>query len=193
MINRKLFKFGKGVNILFVGEKDCGKTSLITRYINDIYFDSKLDHEESRLKDFEMNGEKVEIKLHEFRQSEYNEDETVSIFRKANAIIFLFPSDVGMEEMQKWMMYVDRFITDDKLWFIIQTKTDLGKMDIPVEQRRTFTFKHSFNQYFEVSSKTGEGVKETMDIIIDLTVKKFIHFDVDEKPVKLEKRQCVIV
>ncbi|EDR29831.1 hypothetical protein, conserved [Entamoeba dispar SAW760] len=174
MINRKLFKFGKGVNILFVGEKDCGKTSLITRYINDIYFDSKLDHEESRLKDFEMNGEKVEIKLHEFRQNEYNEDETVSIFRKTNAIIFLFPSDVGMEEMQKWMRYIDRFITGDKLWFIIQTKIDLGKMDIPVEQRRTFTFKHTFNQYFEVSSKTGEGVKETMDTIIDLTVKKFV-------------------
>ena len=148
MINRKLFKFGKGVNILLVGERDCGKTSLIMRYINDLFFETKLDHEESRLKDFEKNGEKVEIKLMEFRQSEYNEEETVSIFRKTNSLICLFPSDSGMKEMQSWMAYVDRFIQNDSLWFIIQTKCDLGKMNIPVEDRRTFTFQHSFHNQF---------------------------------------------
>ena len=195
MINRKLFKFGKGVNILLVGERDCGKTALVMRYINDLFFEEKLEHEESRLKDFEMNGEKVEIKIMEFRQSEYNEEETVSIFRKTNALICLFPADSGMKEMQSWMAYVDRFIQNDSLWFIVQTKTDLGRVDIPMEDRRTFTFQHTFHNYFEVSAKTGEGVKECLDTIIDTTVNRFVHFD--EKPAPPppapERRLCTIV
>ncbi|ELP85152.1 GTP-binding protein YPTM2, putative [Entamoeba invadens IP1] len=176
-VNRKLIKFGKGVTILFVGDKDCGKTCVITRYINDMYFEEKMEHEESRLKDYQMNGENVEVRLVEFRQCEYNEEETLSIFRKANALICCFPSNEGMKAMQQWMNYVDRFITSDKLWFICQTKTDLGCMDIPIEDRKTFTFQHTFTKYFEVSSKTGENIQNALNEVIDITVKKFVNFE----------------
>ena len=183
------------VQILLVGEQDCGKTALIMRYLNDMFVDSKLEHVESRLKDKTMDGKPIEMQLVEFKPSEFNEEQTVSDFRQANSLVFIFYAKDGVEMLRNWMGFVDRFVTDDKLWFIIQTKIDLGKVEIPMAERNTFCFKHSFNEYFEVSSATGENVKSTFDKIIQKTIDRFLK--PEDPPVQSSKQKeekgCIVV
>ncbi|KAL7712179.1 GTP-binding protein EhRabX29 [Entamoeba marina] len=181
------------VQILLIGDENCGKTSLIMRYLNDMYVDSKLEHEESRLKDMSISDKPIEVQLLEFKQSEYNEEQTVSVFRTAHALVFLFSAEDGMDVMVEWMGFVDRFVTGDKLWFIIQTKTDLGSTSLPLEQRNTFTFKHTFNEYFEVSAKDDINVHHTLDTIIQTTIKKFLNAPESTPQQSNKKEGCVLV
>ncbi|KAL7713002.1 Sphingomyelin phosphodiesterase [Entamoeba marina] len=137
------------IKVVFMGDSDVGKTSIVNRFINDTFSEDKPANPEK------SSSARKDIK------------ELQAIFSKAKACVgvFDFSNKDSINNVRNYLGLSTRFNSDDKfLQYMVGNKID-GEKVITDEEVQSKVSAQEGARYHAVSAKTGEGVKELFETI----------------------------
>ena len=148
------------LKILVVGDSVCGKSQLFRRFADEAFEHSHTPTQSveyrHRYIDTEENCCKVQLWD---CVSSASRAVMMSIYKGSNAIILLF--DVtnisALESISDWIRETKEFAPSTSVIYLVGTKIDLPNRKISKDECLEVASKHGL-RYFEISSKTGEGV-----------------------------------
>jgi len=196
--------------ICVIGDWGVGKTSLIKRYLNGTFSETRptVGVESSFTKELDIKGHHVKVKLDDTAGQERFKTITQSYYRGAHGVAIVYdPTDTeSYNNLAHWVDEVKRYANDNIDRMIIESKSDLkSSFVIDTAAAQEFAEKEGITLFMETSSKTGEGVEECLNQLIHqifnrLNSRKSVDDD-RTKTVKLEstfsseqrkKKQCNI-
>ena len=170
MYDKENLKNIKEVRIITLGEPDVGKTSIIRRFVNDVFKDDKVTLGiEFSFKIVELEGNrKIKLSVIDTNGQEKYRALPLNYFKKADVVLFVFAlNDSGsFEKIGQW---IDRFKNNNgnnvKKMFLIGNKSDLVKV---IEQKEIDDFANKYGlTYMETSAKTKNQINELFTIIAE--------------------------
>ena len=170
MYDKENLKNIKEVRIITLGEPDVGKTSIIRRFVNDVFKGDKVTLGiEFSFKIVELEGNrKIKLSVIDTNGQEKYRALPLNYFKKADVVLFVFAlNDSGsFEKIGQW---IDRFKNNNgnnvKKMFLIGNKSDLVKV---IEQKEIDDFANKYGlTYMETSAKTKKQINELFTIIAE--------------------------
>ena len=170
MYDKENLKNIKEVRIITLGEPDVGKTSIIRRFVNDVFKGDKVTLGiEFSFKIVELEGNrKIKLSVIDTNGQEKYRALPLNYFKKADVVLFVFAlNDSGsFEKIGQW---IDRFNNNNgknvKKMFLIGNKSDLVKV---IEQKEIDDFANKYGlTYMETSAKTKNQINELFIIIAE--------------------------
>ena len=170
MYDKENLKNIKEVRIITLGEPDVGKTSIIRRFVNDVFKGDKVTLGiEFSFKIVELEGNrKIKLSVIDTNGQEKYRALPLNYFKKADVVLFVFAlNDSGsFEKIGQW---IDRFKNNNgnnvKKMFLIGNKSDLVKV---LEQKEIDDFANKYGlTYMETSAKTKNQINELFTIIAE--------------------------
>ena len=170
MYDKENLKNIKEVRIITLGEPDVGKTSIIRRFVNDVFKGDKVTLGiEFSFKIVELEGNrKIKLSVIDTNGQEKYRALPLNYFKKADVVLFVFAlNDSGsFEKIGQW---IDRFKNNNgnnvKKMFLIGNKSDLVKV---IEQKEIVDFANKYGlTYMETSAKTKNQINELFTIIAE--------------------------
>ena len=170
MYDKENLKNIKEVRIITLGEPDVGKTSIIRRFVNDVFKGDKVTLGiEFSFKIVELVGNrKIKLSVIDTNGQEKYRALPLNYFKKADVVLFVFAlNDSGsFEKIGQW---IDRFNNNNgknvKKMFLIGNKSDLVKV---IEQKEIDDFANKYGlTYMETSAKTKNQINELFTIIAE--------------------------
>ena len=170
MYDKENLKNIKEVRIITLGEPDVGKTSIIRRFVNDVFKGDKVTLGiEFSFKIVELEGNrKIKLSVIDTNGQEKYRALPLNYFKKADVVLFVFAlNDSGsFEKIGQW---IDRFKNNNgknvKKMFLIGNKSDLVKV---IEQKEIDDFANKYGlTYMETSAKTKNQINELFTIIAE--------------------------
>ena len=175
MYDKENLKNIKEVRIITLGEPDVGKTSIIRRFVNDVFKGDKVTLGiEFSFKIVELEGNrKIKLSVIDTNGQEKYRALPLNYFKKADVVLFVFAlNDSGsFEKIGQW---IDRFNNNNgknvKKMFLIGNKSDLVKV---IEQKEIDDFANKYGlTYMETSAKTKNQINELFTIIAEEAYEK---------------------
>ena len=155
--------------ILFLGESDVGKTSIILRYTDDFFelegvstYGIDLRH-----KYIKINNKKIRLDLWDTAGQKRFKTITKSYYTKAKVIIFTFDltSFESFKQLKSWINESKEKTKSNIELVLAGNKSDLiDKRKVNKEDIEKFSEDNKI-PYFEISAKTGKGIQEMFDTI----------------------------
>ena len=165
--------------VIVVGDGSVGKTSFISRYVNDEYIKS---YKPTLGVDFFVkklniqDGSRVHLHMWDIQGQECAKNMTSTFYRKANAAIIMY--DITQrrtfEDVRVWKQDIDNKIFQDTCpCILLGNKSDL-KMMREVEERelRNLCEELGFIYSSEISVKQNYLVKEAMNVLVENLLQK---------------------
>ena len=154
--------------IITLGDSSVGKTSIINRFINDI-FDEDIDPTlgiKHNFKILEINDKKMKLSLIDTNGQEKYRALSVSYFRHAHVVLFIFNLNdpLSFNNIQDWInTFNDNNNKKVILKYLIGNKNDLEQR---VEQNLIDEFAKNNNvTYMSTSAKTNSQINELFQMI----------------------------
>ena len=170
MYDKENLKNIKEVRIITLGEPDVGKTSIIRRFVNDVFKGDKVTLGiEFSFKIVELEGNrKIKLSVIDTNGQEKYRALPLNYFKKADVVLFVFAlnDSCSFEKIGQW---IDRFNNNNgknvKKMFLIGNKSDLVKV---IEQKEIDDFANKYGlTYMETSAKTKNQINELFTIIAE--------------------------
>ena len=165
--------YDERIQLIMVGERGVGKTSLIRRYTNNIFNTNHLETIgiEFFNKEERINDQIIQIKLWDTAGQEIFHSLTKNFYRKADGIIIVYDitNKESFERIQDWVKSVyDNTDTYKEIQMIIVgNKIDLEERREVSKEEGLKIGKYFEIDFFEASAKNAEGVRNFMIKIIE--------------------------
>ncbi len=158
----------KLVEYIILGPPEVGKTSIIRRYFDNVFLNYSYNTigVDMRQKTLQAPHKDGNIKLSMYDTAGQERYFTlVTNFIKNKECIFLcfsLASNYSFQECKKYSHMID-FIKDNKtIVFLVGTFLDMKNNTVSDAEINELVQKHNY-KYIEVSSKSGEGIRELFD------------------------------
>eukprot|EP01129_Flabellula_baltica_P014903 TRINITY_DN7293_c0_g1_i1.p1 TRINITY_DN7293_c0_g1~~TRINITY_DN7293_c0_g1_i1.p1 ORF type:complete len:194 (-),score=32.34 TRINITY_DN7293_c0_g1_i1:29-610(-) len=155
--------------IVLVGKMNVGKSSVILRYIEDIFTAEEvatLGEEYSyKLVPVSPKGNQIKFQIWDTAGQEKFRNITVSYYRQASAVLVVFALDdrSSFEEVRHWIQDAENFAEQPLLYYILGNKSDLPSV---IEKSEIEELAEEMDAiYFEVSAANGKGVNECFNSV----------------------------
>ncbi|MHA1646008.1 MAG: Rab family GTPase [Promethearchaeota archaeon] len=163
--------------MLMLGDASVGKTSLTHRYITGVFVDSPrltigVDFFSKKVR--LENGKKIKLQIWDFGGEERFRFLLPTYSRGSHAALFLYDttSRKSLESLPIWLEIVRKNAGNIPI-FLIGTKSDLKTHRVvSFEEGEDAAKQFLCVNHIELSSKTGENVDESFEIITELLVKE---------------------
>ena len=160
--------------ILMLGESQVGKTSLLLKYTDDIFKINMLPTFglDVRYKYLQKDNNNIRLDLWDTAGQEKFRTMTQNYYKGSDGIILVYDisNESSFETLKNWMDDIKENSKNKIEVIIIGNKLDLKRQ---VEKKRLEQFAEEYKvPYFETSAKTGEGVEESFNKLIDNLSKK---------------------
>jgi len=163
------------LGILLLGDSDSGKTSLLMRYIKNVYKDTYVSTVglDQYVKKLKIDEEDVNLHIMDTSGQERFKSLSQTYYKKADGIIFVFDvtNRESFEGMKFWLTDVLNY-NSDIVYVIVGNKIDLtnsilvNENDIKAEE----IFKNS--KYFETSAKNNINIEKPFEELANLILHK---------------------
>ena len=194
--------FDEKCQIVLVGDSTVGKTSLLLKYTNGSYSEDNLATVglDFITKDEIINEKTIRVKIWDTAGQERYKSLTQGFFRLANGAIIVFDvsNNDSFVNLKYWVSALRNFFNLNQTVFnviIVGNKIDKER-EVSQEDANNFAKENGIT-YFEVSAKTGEGVKESFIYIVNKWVQskeekgeEMYYRKIDIKEEK-EKKKCI--
>ena len=170
------------IKILTLGDTTVGKTSIVLRYSEDKFHVSNnlatigIDF---KIKQINRGGESIKVSIYDTAGQERYQNIIKHYYRGANGILLTF--DISnrstFEKLNFWLKDLKENSDNINELFIclIGNKIDKeNKREVSKEEANKYAKENNF-QYFEVSAKTGQGIKSLFDEVIKGTMLKMLN------------------
>ena len=194
--------FDEKCQIVLVGDSTVGKTSLLLKYTNGSYSEDNLATVglDFITKDEIINEKTIRVKIWDTAGQERYKSLTQGFFRLANGAIIVFDvsNNDSFVNLKYWVSALRNFFNLNQTVFnviIVGNKIDKER-EVSQEDANNFAKENGIT-YFEVSAKTGEGVKESFIYIVNKCVQSkeekgeeryYRKIDIKEEK---EKKKCI--
>ena len=180
--------------VITLGDSNVGKTSIIRRYIYNVFDDKTMatiglsfSFREVTLK----SGIKITLKLVDTSGQEKYRSLTKSYFRKSDAVLFVFDygSIDSFTHIQEWVqMFKDNTSRDDIPIFLIGNKDDLENKVVTKSMINEFINKTKFKFRSTSALRADTNINEIFDEIAEDIMEKFLSTGDKEEKIKLLKK-----
>ena len=176
--------------ILLLGDTNVGKTSLRRKFVSDLYFDNKIGEQYiNSTKEIQRDNNSIEFEIVEPIEVSSNEEYSTEL----DALIIVYDLEkMNFESIKKHMSIANYYNKHSYLKIIVGNKLDM-KSEIGTDEYELLSqIKQEWNIdfYYEVSCKTGEGISEMFDQIVNYLYKNELN---NPRPKDLKKgKQCII-
>ena len=173
------------IKILTLGDATVGKSSIVLRYSDNKFNDTILSTigVDSKRKIIKVNGEKIKVSIWDIAGQEKFQNIVKQYYNGANGVLLIYDitSKKSFDKIQFWYDDLSKNSNIEELFIcLVGNKLDLKKTRvITIEEAKEYAKKLDV-PYFEVSAKSGEGIKELFDDIIKKIMDKIKSNDLDE-------------
>ena len=178
------------LKILLLGNGTVGKTSLINRYLKNVYnpvYLTTIGIDQS-IKFLSVNNKHIKLSIWDTAGQEQFRTIAKSFYNKTDAVILCFDltEKESLDSISYWIEQLCNKIELNKIGLVlVGTKLDLAdleKVEGISEEVKKYVDKYNI-KYYKTSSLTGVNVKEVFNYLIKLTlnIKKLKEFENDKK------------
>lgn len=184
------------IKCLLIGSSGVGKSSILERYVSNNFNQHFITTigVDYKFKDILIDNYKIKLQLWDTASQERFRCITSNYYRNSHIIVICFDiTDYhSFNELDYWIEDAKRYITEPVLMAICGTKIDLNKKRIiSYEEAKNFAEYKNMN-YFEISSKTGEGIDVMFKNLIKIKLSEPEFTKIQIQPDILDKNYNVL-
>ncbi len=189
--NDKSYQF----KINLVGDSSVGKTSLLSRFVNDKFEQNYrcTIGVEYKCKNISIDDNSIKLQVFDTCGAEKYRCITRSYYRSAKGIFLVFDltNPISFAKLEDWLIDILNSAPKGVEIFLIGNKKDLeSRRNVSKRVIENILSKHSIKNYIETSALTGEGVIEAFhkmsEILMDKEKLNKITYGDNKSQVKLE-------
>jgi len=191
------------IKILTLGETEVGKTSIVLRYSDDKFQDSKIATIgiDFKIKIIKKGKEKIKVSIYDTAGQERFQNIVKHYYRGANGVLLIYDitKRKTFEKLNFWINDLKENSDDNLFIYLIGNKNDLEEnREVSYQEASEFAKEKNF-PYIEVSAKTGNNIHKLFDEAIKGALAKMLDnekkensiindsirlnmFEVEEKP-----------
>ena len=160
--------------VLLVGNSDVGKSSLILRYVDQIWNDVFVPTigVDFKVKSLEVDNKSIKLQIWDTAGQERFRNVISSYFKGAHGILLIFDitSRDSFKELENWLGEVERNASSQILKILIGNKCDLEEeREISKDEGEAFAMRNGM-QYIETSAKINTNVNEAFEALAKIMV-----------------------
>jgi small GTP-binding protein len=156
------------IKILTLGDSLVGKSSIVLRFSDNKFNETFLSTigVDSKRKILKIKGEKVKVSIWDTAGQEKYQNIVKQYYNGANGVLLIYDisNKKSFERIDFWYKDLKKSVNSDEIVvFLVGNKIDLNdKRVVDKEEAEKYSQENNM-AYFEVSAKTGEGIKELFD------------------------------
>ena len=165
--------------IILIGDQSVGKTSIMSKFINNDFKASYLATigVDYQTKEIYLNNNTIGVSLRVFDTcgQERFRSITRNYFKNSNGVFLVFDlsSKNTIKNLNIWYKDIENNVDKDCIIFLIGNKMDLKDRDYSISQEGKQFAKEKGINYFEVSAMTGAGVNNIFEKMARTLVNNF--------------------
>ena len=174
------------IKLLTLGETEVGKTSIVLRYSDDKFHESKIATIgiDFKIKMIKKGNEKIKVSIYDTAGQERFKNIVKHYYKGANGVLLIFDITKRdtFEKLDYWLtdLQENSDNLDNLFIYLIGNKMDLeAERKVSTEEANKFAQENNLS-YIEVSAKTGFNIKKLFDETIKRTLEKIITFEKKE-------------
>jgi small GTP-binding protein len=173
------------IKILTLGDQSVGKSSIVLRYSDNKFSDTFLSTigVDSKRKVIKVKGEKVKVSIWDTAGQEKFQNIVKQYYNGANGILLIFDitNKKSFDKINFWYNdLINRIKKDEIIIYLVGNKIDLEEnRQITIEEAEKYANDKNI-PYFEVSAKSGDGIKKLFDDITNDIMDKILNFNEKE-------------
>lgn len=169
------------LKILVIGDSGVGKSSIITKYMDNFFSDMHISTIgiDFRIKKMNIDGKSITLQLWDVAGQERFRSITSIYFRRCNAIIILFDitNRESFDNVKKWISEIDKYDCANIEKILVGNKCDLEqKRVVSIEDAKKFANNMDM-MYVETSAKKSTHINDLFENIIKKIIKKYHNID----------------
>ena len=174
------------IKILTLGDQSVGKSSIVLRYSDNKFSDTFLSTigVDSKRKIIKIKGEKVKVSIWDTAGQEKFQNIVKQYYNGANGILLIFDitNKKSFDKIDFWYNdLINRIKKDEIIIYLVGNKVDLEEnRQITIEEAEKYANDKNI-PYFEVSAKSGDGIKKLFDDITNDIMDKISNFNEKEE------------
>ena len=180
--------------VLLIGNSDVGKSSLILRYVDQIWNDVFVPTigVDFKVKSIEVAQKLVKMQIWDTAGQERFRNVISSYFKGAHGILLIYDITCreSFKELENWLGEVERHASSQVLKILIGNKCDLEeKREIQKDEGEAFAMRNGM-QFIETSAKNNTNVSEAFEALAKIMVEssnKRNAIKIEKKTIKVEK------
>ena len=174
--------------VLLIGNSDVGKSSLILRYVDQIWNDVFVPTigVDFKVKSLDVDQKRVKMQIWDTAGQERFRNVISSYFKGAHGILLIYDITTrdSFKELENWLGEVERNASSQVLKILIGNKCDLEeKREIPKDERQAFAYRNGM-QFMETSAKNNTNVTEAFEALAKIMVES----SNKKNTIKIEKK-----
>jgi Ras-related protein Rab-1A len=160
--------------LLLVGESGVGKSSILTRYVDETFNDAFISTigVDFRIRSLKYKGMDVKLQIWDTAGQERFRTIVSSYYRGAQGVFVVF--DVGnrmsFDGIPEWLQNIDRLCKDDVVKILVGNKADLKHRMVKESEGRQFA-KENDMYYIETSAKSAINIDHAFELMCDQLTK----------------------
>ena len=185
--------FDKKCQLLIIGDATVGKTSILRRFAHDTFNPNYISTLgiDFFTKDVILEQKKIHIKIWDTAGQERYRSLTRGFFKNGQGILIVFAinNKDSFNGLNYWIDSIKNNINlENKNMpvIILGNKLDISDREVSKEEAKNFAKRNNYN-YYEVSAKTGEGIDESIKILIKKVIEENEESNNNGKSIKIEK------
>jgi len=168
--------------VLLIGNSDVGKSSLILRYVDQIWNDVFVPTigVDFKVKSLQIDNKRVKMQIWDTAGQERFRNVISSYFKGAHGILLIYDITArdSFKELENWLGEVERNATPQVLKILIGNKCDLDEQrQITVDEGEAFAARNGM-KFIETSAKNNTGIQEGFKKIATIALKIFEKEDI---------------
>ena len=180
--------------VLLIGNSDVGKSSLILRYVDQIWNDVFVPTigVDFKVKSLEVDKKLVKMQIWDTAGQERFRNVISSYFKGAHGILLIYDITAkdSFKELENWLGEVERNANSQVLKILIGNKCDLeDRREISKDEGEAFAMRNGM-QFMETSAKLNTNVNEAFEALAKIMVEssnKRNAINFEKKTLKVDK------
>ena len=180
--------------LMLLGDAQVGKTSMILKLIGNEFNDSQLTTvgKESYIYQININGQELKMKIWDTAGQERFRSMSSQVIKNSDAVILVYAIDNknSFLAIEQWLNKIND-LTDltKKPIIIVGNKSDLDDSlrEVEYEEGKKYAYDKGY-KFFETSSKTGVGIKESFEEIFNQLYKIYEKEIIGDKKVNINSK-----
>ena len=180
--------------VLLIGNSDVGKSSLILRYVDQIWNDVFVPTigVDFKVKSLEVDKKLVKMQIWDTAGQERFRNVISSYFKGAHGILLIYDITAkdSFKELENWLGEVESNANSQVLKILIGNKCDLeDRREISKDEGEAFAMRNGM-QFMETSAKLNTNVNEAFEALAKIMVEssnKRNAINFEKKTIKVDK------